>query len=92
MFADAVVGLNEDLNRWSSLAILHLCACKKVAASLDCGVLYLENDLVPTWFCCFIHRLVLLHLVFQVEKIILLVFFEIICLIRLNYSLHHIFG
>lgn len=22
-------------------------ACKKVAASLDCDVLYLENDLVP---------------------------------------------
>ncbi len=29
MFADAVVGLNEDLNRWSSLAILHLVPVRK---------------------------------------------------------------
>ena len=57
MFADAVVGLNEDLNRWSSLAILHSyltnlekSACKKVAASLDCALLYLENDFVPMRF------------------------------------------
>jgi len=34
-FADAVVGGSEQNGRSSSLAILHLCACRKVAASLD---------------------------------------------------------
>ena len=35
MFADAVFDQNECLTESSSLAISHLYACEKVAASLD---------------------------------------------------------
>jgi len=45
-FADAVVDQHESLTESSSLAISHLCACEKVAASLDWRLLYLDFNRV----------------------------------------------